>query len=119
MTAIPSARPLGPRLRVDVAAADSWLVIELQGELDIATVPAVVEQAETAIAMAGAPRLALDLSRVSFCDSSGINAFIRLWKRLRAAGGELALLRPHRRVATVLRRTGLDRVLRICEALPA
>ncbi|MFF0526711.1 STAS domain-containing protein [Actinomadura nitritigenes] len=119
MTASPSALPLGPRLRVDMAAAGPWIVIELFGELDLATVPALMEQAETAIAMTGAPWLALDLSQVSFCDSSGLNAFIRLWKHLRKVRGELALLRPHRRVFNLLERTGLDGVMQICDTLPA
>ncbi|MBD2896220.1 hypothetical protein amrb99_51640 [Actinomadura sp. RB99] len=84
----------------------------------MATAPAAFQQADTAIAMTGTPRLALDPSQTTFCDPSGLNALIRVWKRVRPAGGEPVLLRPHRGVATVLQRTGLNHMLPIHDALP-
>lgn len=56
---------------------------------------------------------------MTFCDSVGLAAFVRLWKRAAAVGGELVLLRPHPRVADVLSMTGLDRHIRVRETLPA
>ncbi|MFB4314850.1 STAS domain-containing protein [Actinomadura sp. 21ATH] len=64
------------------------------------------------------PRIALELAELVFCDSSGLNALVRLWKRAAAADGELVLVAPQARVTAALRRTGLDRFLRVCAAVP-
>ncbi|MBO2458179.1 STAS domain-containing protein [Actinomadura sp. LCR2-06] len=54
------------------------------------------------------PRIALELSGFDVCDSSGINAFVQLLKRINAAGGQPALLRPLPRLAKILSTTRAD-----------
>ncbi|WP_165950151.1 STAS domain-containing protein [Actinomadura sp. GC306] len=108
----------GPTLSTVVGAAGPWTTVELTGELDLATAPALLDEVAGLIAREAPPRIALEVSRVSFCDSSGINVFIRLWKRAAACGGELVLLRPPARLADLVSRAGLDEHLRVCEALP-
>ncbi|MDL4818538.1 STAS domain-containing protein [Actinomadura opuntiae] len=108
----------GLKLIVDAKPAGPWVVVELGGELDVATAPAVIDQVSRLLTMVSPPRIALDLTQVTFCDSSGLNAFVRLWKRAAAAGGELVLLRPRLRVAELLTRTRVDGHVRVCEELP-
>ncbi|MFC6879471.1 STAS domain-containing protein [Actinomadura yumaensis] len=67
----------------------------------------------------GGPRVALELSQVAFCDSSGLNAFLRLWKRAKVVGGELVLVDPGPRLAELLIRTGVDAHVRVVDALSA
>ncbi|MEV4006331.1 STAS domain-containing protein [Actinomadura sp. NPDC049753] len=115
----PRESPAGPRLGIEVGAQGTWLVVELRGELDLFTAPALADRVEALIRQPSSPRIALQVSQVGFCDSAGINTFVRLWKRAGAAGRELVLLRPHPRVAQVLAMTALDHYLPVHDTLPA
>ncbi|MFI0482589.1 STAS domain-containing protein [Actinomadura sp. 9N215] len=84
----------------------------------MATAPELLDRVGLLIVQEAAPRIALELSLAPFCDSSGINAFVRLWKAAVAAGGELVLLRPHPRLVEVLTRIGLDQLVRVGESFP-
>ncbi|TDC88176.1 STAS domain-containing protein [Actinomadura sp. 7K507] len=118
MAVMPDASSSGPNLGVDVEQSGPWLTAQLHGELDWATVSTLLERVGPLIAQEVPPQIALDLSGVTFSDSSGINAFIRLWKHASAAGGELVLLRPRPRMAELLTRTGVDRHILVLTMLP-
>ncbi|WP_169813934.1 STAS domain-containing protein [Actinomadura kijaniata] len=113
----------GPTLRTRSVRRGGWLVIEVAGELDIATAPILedeLSQATTPVTgRVAVTWVALELSGLSFADSSGLNVLIRWWKRLQAGGGNLLLLHPTGRVASLLAITGLDRFLPVHDSLPA
>ncbi|MFB4313880.1 STAS domain-containing protein [Actinomadura sp. 21ATH] len=108
----------GLKLRMRIASSRTWVVVQMDGELDLATAAAFADRVGELISVGRAPRIALEVSRLRFCDSSGINALIRLWKRAAAAGGQVVLVRPPQTLVTVLATTGLDRFLRIRDVLP-
>ena len=58
-------------------------------------------------------RIAIDMSRVDFMDSSGLGALINGLKATREAGGDLRIATPVEQVQLVLKLTNLDRVLTI------
>ncbi|WP_171068923.1 STAS domain-containing protein [Actinomadura geliboluensis] len=118
MTVMPDASSARARLRVDVVPAREWLMVELRGELDRFTVAALLDRVALLMTREAPPRVALELSQVSICDSSGLNALVRLWRRTGAAGGELVLLRPQPRLASSLALTEIDRHIRVVETLP-
>jgi anti-sigma B factor antagonist len=90
-----------------VSPDDEVEVLDVQGELDLATADSLQLVASEAIA--GHPRvLLLDLARLSFCDASGLNAFVRIAKLAGAAGCGYGLVAPRPQVAKILRVTGLD-----------
>lgn len=60
----------------------------------------------------GNTKVVVDLSDVSFIDSSGLGALIASLKTARQAGGDLRIAAPSEQVRTVLQLTNLDRVLR-------
>ncbi|MFJ2825465.1 STAS domain-containing protein [Streptomyces toxytricini] len=64
-------------------------VITVSGEMDLHTSPRLA-QAATIIPLGG-KTLYLDLTDVSFMDSSGLNVLVRLRRRMRAEGGRLAV----------------------------
>ncbi|WP_234320961.1 STAS domain-containing protein [Streptomyces katrae] len=68
---------------------DGLAVAAVAGALDIHTAQDLHEQA-TAVP-ATHPHLVLDMSQVTFCDSSGLNTLLRLRRHAAAAGGSLAL----------------------------
>ena len=81
--------------------------LTLSGELDLATVPRVQQAVDAALAR-GARTLVVDLSALSFIDSSGLRLFVVLHQRSAAEGWRLSLIRPQERAMTVFRVSGLE-----------
>ncbi|TDC84027.1 hypothetical protein [Actinomadura sp. 7K507] len=71
MAAFPDGSSFVPRLSVRVASVGPWLTGELRGDLDVATAPASLDQVGLLIAQDTSPHIALEVSQVDFCDSSG------------------------------------------------
>lgn len=84
--------------------------LALVGELDMATVPRV-QQAFDALLEQGARSLIVDLSGVSFIDSSGLRMFIMLNDRAAGEGFSLGLIRPTDRSLAVFQITGAEQNL--------
>ena len=85
--------------------------LQLSGELDLATAPALAEQIEDRIAEPTVAQLVVDLTEVSFLDSSGINALIRGHLKARDAGKSLTVTGAAGRVRAVLDISGVSGVL--------
>ena len=87
-------------------------VIALRGELDLFTAPRFHEVLLESIEH-GARRVIVDLSDVSFIDSTALGVLIGAAKRLHAAGGTLDVVCPNENVLRFLELTALDRMLSI------
>lgn len=105
-------------LRMAVETRAGWTLVRLAGELDYATAGDLRGCLEQLVS-AGQTRIALELSALTFCDTSGIGCFVGAWKRTRQAGGELVLLRSGGQVARLLNITGLDKFLSSRDEPPA
>jgi anti-sigma B factor antagonist len=66
-------------------------VISLAGEVDLSAEPDVRAHLDEAAAGAE-PRIVVDMSRVTFVDSSFLHSLIRTWRRAQRAGGGLAIV---------------------------
>lgn len=93
------------------AEPDGGTVLRVHGELDISTADQLRRGAGPYLD--AGRRLLLDLSRVTFCDSTGLAVLVGFHKRLAASGGRLELFSPVPRVRQLLAITGLDRVFTI------
>ena len=87
-------------------------VVVLSGEVDIYTAPQFKE-CMLELLDAGVDRLVVDLSGVTFIDSTALGVLIGGVRRVRTAGGAMALVVTSRSVERVLSITGLDRVFTI------
>ena len=85
--------------------------LRLTGELDLSTAPEL-SAAIDRLTAAGETRVLLDLTDLTFCDSTGMAVFVRGDNRAAAEGGWLRLTGASGRVERVLRVTGLADVLR-------
>ncbi|MCW3818104.1 STAS domain-containing protein [Micromonospora sp. DR5-3] len=85
--------------------------LRLAGELDLSTAPEL-NAAIDRLAADGQRELLVDLSELTFCDSSGIAAFVRGDNRAAAEGGWLRITGATGRVARVLQVTGVAELLR-------
>jgi anti-sigma B factor antagonist len=97
-------------LTIDVSQQGDWTILVLAGELDLYTSPTVRSEVHAA---AGADRrIALDLSDVTFIDSSGLGAIVGGLKHVRETGGDFAVIAPPAGSLTrMLTLTGLDQVV--------
>lgn len=96
---------------IDVPHTDGTLaVIALSGEFDLAAAPAVRARALDLIAN-GHPHLVTDLAGVTFCDSSGLNALVGIWRCAKDADGSLTLAAIPDRLSRLLSVTGMDTFL--------
>ena len=86
-------------------------LVTVMGEVDVGTAPEFEEELAKAVDHGLGDGLVIDLSNVTFIDSTGLNALVRALERQRLAGGTLALVSADSRVAMMLEVTRLDRVL--------
>jgi anti-sigma B factor antagonist len=98
---------------VDVSQDTGTLILRLCGELDVASRD-VIEPAVLA-AIPTAYTVILDLSDLTFCDSSGLTMFLAAKEMAEAEGTTLRLRNPRPNVARVLEISGVDQVLDIRE----
>jgi anti-sigma B factor antagonist len=65
---------------IEVVKRDDGLYVELDGELDVATAPILDETLKQAEA-SDPGRIVIDLTRVSFIDSTGLRALLEAYAR--------------------------------------
>jgi anti-sigma B factor antagonist len=84
--------------------------VVLDGEIDIATAPAIRRFLMAAIS-GGDVHLAVDLSGVAFIDAAGVGVLVAAANRAQEAGGSLSLLAPSPQVRRILDVLHLDAIL--------
>ena len=89
-------------------------LVEVSGEVDIYTAPKFKEDM-IAVIDAGATNLVVDLSDVTFIDSTALGVLIGGVKRMHAVDGRIVLVVNTRPVQKVLTITGLDSIFEIHE----
>ncbi len=94
------------------AAAPKPEVLALEGEIDLHESPGLLARINPLIARK-LPRIHLDLSRVSYIDSSGLAAFIDAMQRVQEYGGEFALVAMRESVRKIFEISRLDQIFRI------
>ena len=92
-------------------------VVTLRGELDAHDAPRLragfAKAAEMAGELAEGPRVVLDLTAVTFLDSTGLGTIVGALRRLREAEGELLVVLPESPARRIFEITGLDQVLSV------
>ena len=87
-------------------------VLVLQGEIDLHESPRVKEGV-LRLLKENPPHVFVDLSQVSYIDSSGLAVLIEAMQRINAYGGKLALFGVHDTVQNIMHIARLDQVFRI------
>jgi anti-sigma B factor antagonist len=99
-----------PALTVGEFRDGSTVRLSLQGELDMAT-RARVERALIGAEDSGATVVELDLSGLTFMDSSGVHVALEAGSRAREKGYSLVVLEGAEMVQKVFKLTGTDHLL--------
>jgi anti-sigma B factor antagonist len=111
---MPTAEPLTPEVESSFAIVhvpcDAGVILEVHGELDIATAPALRERLTSVIA--GAPALlVVDLQAVDFFDSVSLALLLRAQKALPATSRMAVVVPPGSYARLIFEVTGVDRCL--------
>ncbi len=99
------------RFEITEASESADLLLSIAGELDLNTVPELARRVEDGLGEE-VGRVTLDLSELTFMDSSGLRLLIELNQRAGRDDWELRLIAPkHESASAVLRLTGADAAL--------
>jgi anti-sigma B factor antagonist len=97
---------------------DRTAVVSLPVEIDITNADQVREDLLSVLNQ-GAVLLIADLSRTTFCDSAGVSALARSFRRAEASQSDMRLVVSTLAVQRVLALTGVDRLLDIYPSVAA
>jgi anti-sigma B factor antagonist len=97
-----------PRFQLRERALDaSSAVISVEGELHVSTAPEFSRALNTAIAR-GSTSVVLDMTAVSFIDSTGLSVLLNALRRVTRRGGRLAIACANPTVLRLFEITRLD-----------
>lgn len=91
--------------------------LAIEGELDTLTLPELRKAVDKLVADPP-KRVEVDLSSLRMVDSSGVGTLVSLYKRVRAAGGQVVMMGLRDQPLAIFRLLRLDRVM-IGSELPA
>jgi len=87
-------------------------VIKVAGELDLSSVPQL-RSCLSDLVNRGEVDLVLDLSGVTFCDSTALGVFVGAHRRVTASGGHIEFHQPPSSLRNLLVVSGLDQILHL------
>ncbi len=99
----------GTSMELQVKSADRNLLLEISGELDHHGARNALREVEQAIDAALPKKLVMDLSGVTFMDSSGIGLVMGRYQVMKNIGGRVSLQNTPVHIRKVMRLAGLDR----------
>ncbi len=97
-------------------AVDQHVVLEVRGEVDVHSAPDLRDRL-ISVLDAGNQSVVVDLSWLSFIDSTGLGALVAARNHANTAGASLPLVCKTERLLKVFRITGLHEVFQIYPSL--
>lgn len=99
-------------LDVEASREETAGVIALRGEIDVYTAP-LLRQKIVDLVDEGATNLVVDMADVDFLDSTGLGVLVEGLKRVKARGGNLALVASQDKILKIFDITGLNKAFPI------
>src|SRR5262249_5638270 len=97
---------------------DQVAVVTLPVEIDVTNAETVGEELLAALNQ-GATLVIADMSNTTFCDSSGVSAMVRVFRRAFASGSAMRMVVSTPAVLRVLSITGVDRLVDVFPVVAA
>lgn len=98
-----------------VTAVEGTRVV-LAGELDIANAPTLLERMNRLDRESWASSVVIDLTGLTFIDSSGLRSILAIARDVQESGGRLELIRGPERVMRIFEVSGLESELPFVDA---
>lgn len=92
--------------KVEVRDGKQAVVLDVSGELDLASSPALERELETS-AVTSSPLVIVDLRKLEFMDSTGLSVLVRAHQRAIENGQQFAVVRGPQQVQRLLTLTGV------------
>jgi len=99
------------KINVEMQLKHKILVVSLNGELDISSSDELRYKIDRALDEKPVKHLVLDLSRVSFIDSSGLGVILGRYKRVDRNGGKIVIVGLQPQVRRVMQLSGLLKLM--------
>ncbi len=97
-------------MQLELAREGAVLTASLIGELDHHAAADLRQRIDTAVLSCRPRRLVVDLSRLTFMDSSGIGLIMGRYRLMVSLGGEVRLAGTSPRMERMIRLAGLDKL---------
>ena len=104
------------RLETATREAGGYTILVLRGEVDVYTAPQFREAIDK-ILTPGQLHLIVDMSGISYIDSSGLGILLSAIKRVRPKGGTVNLVGCNSAIDRVLRITNLNTVFNVVDTI--
>ncbi len=98
-------------MRIDNKIVNQTLYIGLSGELDEHTSHYTRQTLDTLMAADGYARVVIDLSELSFMDSTGVGVLIGRFKKLSGRGLPIFIANPSKQADRIFNMTGLYEIM--------
>jgi anti-anti-sigma factor len=109
--------PAAGELRVGLSRPSNGVcVLSLSGEMDLSNASELVRALGGNV---GPGRTIIELSRLTYMDSTGIKQLVGLSRTMKAAGGALVLAAPHPNLARLFEIVNLDELMPVVASLEA
>ncbi len=100
-------------MNISIRKAGSITILDLNGQLKLGESEQTFRQEFQNLLEQGARHIAINLSGVSYIDSSGIGSLVRAFTQAKKAGGRCTLFSPTKQVSQLIHMVRLDSVLDI------
>ncbi|MFD4653218.1 STAS domain-containing protein [Streptomyces sp. NPDC058441] len=104
-------------LRVSSHRHEGWTVVEVTGELDVATRNLLGDHLEEVMAAHTPARVVVDMSGLDFCDASGLSVLVAAHHAAKDRQGQLRLIYPQRSIRRLLQITELIEVMPVFDTV--
>jgi anti-sigma B factor antagonist len=99
--------------------SEGTLVLNLSGELDLATIEPLRDATHKAITTGGYSLLIFDMTQLEFIDSTGLHALAEAHRGMALHGGDVTMIGCRPNVLKVLELTGLTQLFTMLDERPA
>ena len=105
-------------LSLGMLERDGFVVLAIQGDVDLASSPRLREQF-IELVRGGHRNVVVDLTAVDFIDSTGLGILVGAFRRLRQQGGDMSVVCTRPRILQLFEITGLAKVFAIHASVDA
>lgn len=89
------------------------LTVFLKGELDHHSASRVKDAIDMEILKSSVRLLILDMTDVTFMDSSGIGLIVGRYHRIKSLGGKMQIANPNASLLRILKMSGIEKLMKI------
>ncbi len=103
------------KANISYNSAENMLTVTISGEIDHHGAKGLREEIDKEIKKTAPKKLVMDMSAITFCDSSALGLIMGRYKAVTEYGGELFIKNPAESPKKMILLSGMDRLIKITE----